>query len=174
MCYLKSAHLNSVCNFQSIKSPVELNSLLLNFFRYITWFVISPDLTRLWTTCKRGLYVKSFCFFETIASWIKNCKLNFPICKILRKNKTAYTWDQKCLISVFFWLKFKTTIFIFEMSTIKFIDLQNFAYKKCLDLRPKMSYLCIFRLEFWKTILIFKINTLKLASLKNFAKNETN
>ena len=33
----------SVCNFQSMKSPVELNSLLSKFFRYITWFVISPD-----------------------------------------------------------------------------------------------------------------------------------
>ena len=33
----------SVCNFQSMKSPVELNSLLSKFFCYITWFVISPD-----------------------------------------------------------------------------------------------------------------------------------
>ena len=28
----------SLCNFQSIKSPVELNSLFLKFFCYITWF----------------------------------------------------------------------------------------------------------------------------------------
>ena len=33
----------SVCNFQSMKSPVKLNSLLSKFFCYITWFVISPD-----------------------------------------------------------------------------------------------------------------------------------
>ena len=33
----------SVCNFQSMKSPVELNSLLSKFFCYITWFVKSPD-----------------------------------------------------------------------------------------------------------------------------------
>ena len=33
---------HAVCNFQSIKSSVELNSLLLKFF-YITWLVISPD-----------------------------------------------------------------------------------------------------------------------------------
>ena len=33
----------SVCNFQSMKSPVELSSPLLKFFCYITWFVISPD-----------------------------------------------------------------------------------------------------------------------------------
>ena len=33
----------SVYNFQSMKTPVELNSLLSKFFCYITWFVISPD-----------------------------------------------------------------------------------------------------------------------------------
>ena len=35
--------LRSVCNFQSTKSPVELNSLLSKLFCYITWLVISPD-----------------------------------------------------------------------------------------------------------------------------------
>ena len=35
--------LNSVCNFQSTKSSVELNSFLSKFFCYITWFAISPD-----------------------------------------------------------------------------------------------------------------------------------
>ena len=29
----------SVCNFQSMKSPVELNSLLSKFFCYITWLL---------------------------------------------------------------------------------------------------------------------------------------
>ena len=33
----------AVCNFQSMKSPVELNSLLSKLFCYITWFVISPN-----------------------------------------------------------------------------------------------------------------------------------
>ena len=32
----------SVCNFQSMKRPVELNSLSSRVFCYITWFVISP------------------------------------------------------------------------------------------------------------------------------------
>ena len=36
-------YLISVCNFQSMKSPVELNSLLSKFFCYITWYVKSPD-----------------------------------------------------------------------------------------------------------------------------------
>ena len=38
-----SEFLISVCNFQSMKSPVELNSLLSTFFCYVTWFVKSPD-----------------------------------------------------------------------------------------------------------------------------------
>ena len=33
----------TVCNFNSMKSSVELNSLLSRFFGYITWFVISPN-----------------------------------------------------------------------------------------------------------------------------------
>ena len=35
--------LYSVCNFQAMKSPMELNSLLSKFFCYITWLVISPE-----------------------------------------------------------------------------------------------------------------------------------
>ena len=65
----------TVCNFQSIKSPMELYSFLSKLFCYITWLVISPDYTRRWTTCKRGLSVKSYCFFETKAKRIKNYKL---------------------------------------------------------------------------------------------------
>ena len=34
---LESQWNNTVCNFQSMKSPVELNSLLSKFFCYITW-----------------------------------------------------------------------------------------------------------------------------------------
>ena len=51
------------CNFQFMKSPVKMNSLFLKFFCYITWL----DEMRHWGPCKRGLYDKSCCFFETIA-----------------------------------------------------------------------------------------------------------
>ena len=34
---------NTVCNFESMKSPMELNNLFSKLFCYITWFVISPD-----------------------------------------------------------------------------------------------------------------------------------
>ena len=33
----------SVYNFQSMKTPVKLNSLLSKFLCYNTWFVILPD-----------------------------------------------------------------------------------------------------------------------------------
>ena len=38
---IQSQNTISVCNFQSMKSPVELNNLLPKFFCYITWFVIT-------------------------------------------------------------------------------------------------------------------------------------
>ena len=55
--------INSVCNFQSIKSPMELNSLLSKFFCYVAWF----DKRRNWRPYKRGLFFKSYCFFEIIS-----------------------------------------------------------------------------------------------------------
>ena len=33
----------SACHCQSMKSPVELNSLFSKFFCYVTWFVLSRD-----------------------------------------------------------------------------------------------------------------------------------
>ena len=65
----------SVCNFQSMNRPMEMNSLFSKFFCYITMFVTLPDQTREWTTCKRGLYAKYYCFSETIAYGLKitNC-----------------------------------------------------------------------------------------------------
>ena len=49
-----------ICNFQSTKSSVELNSLFLS---YIIWF----DETQHWRPSKRDLYIQSYRFFETIA-----------------------------------------------------------------------------------------------------------
>ena len=74
-----SLNIKAVCNFQSMKSPVEQNSFLSKLFCYITWFVISPHQMRHWTTYRPGLYVKSFCFFETIAQQFKNYKLKKPL-----------------------------------------------------------------------------------------------
>ena len=53
-------------------------------------------------------------------------------------------FDPKCLIWVFLGKKFRKTIVIFEISSLKFASLQNFMEKqKCLNLRPKMSDLGI-------------------------------
>ena len=58
-------------------------------------------------------------------------------------------FDQKCLIWVFLGKIFRKTIVIFEISTLKFVYLQNFTQKeKCQNLEPKMPYLGIFGLEF--------------------------
>ena len=130
--------LYSVCNFQAMKSPMELNSLLSKFFCYITWLVISPDQTRQCTTCKRGLYIKSYCFFEALAHWFKNYKLYFKIftglhvcleqpCaqhlfSIIMQNKAQHEKEhlnrfeeKKCLFSVcFIYLKYFKNVRIKE------------------------------------------------------------
>ena len=66
--YNKTDVNKSVCIFQSMKSPVELNSL---FFKVVLLYHLVCYIM----TCKRGLYVKSFCFFETIAQWFNSYKL---------------------------------------------------------------------------------------------------
>ena len=61
-----------------------------------------------------------------------------------------------------FGLEFENNIVIFEISTLKFVFLQNLTEKqKCLNLGPKMPDLGILGMEFWKTIVIFEISTLK-------------
>ena len=70
-------------------------------------------------------------------------------------------FDQKCLNWVFLGKDFKKTIVRFEISTLKFVYLQNFTKKeKCLNLGPKMSDLCIFELEFENNIVILEVSTL--------------
>ena len=71
-------------------------------------------------------------------------------------------FDQKCLNWVFLGKDFKRTIVRFEISTLKFVYLQNFTKKeKCLNLGPKMSDLCIFELEFENNIVILEVSTLE-------------
>ena len=56
----------------------------------------------------------------------------------------------------------KKTIVIFEISTLKFVYLQNFTKKqKSLNLGPKMPDLWIFGLGFENNIAIFEISTLE-------------
>ena len=63
-----------------------------------------------------------------------------------------------------FGLKLENDIVIFEISTLEFVYLQNFAKKqKHVNFRSKMPYLGIFGLEFQKTIVIYQINSLEFA-----------
>ena len=99
---------------------------------------------------------------KTILSYLKSAPSNLSDCKILRKNKSAWIWDQKYLVCVFLGKNFKNTIVIFEISTLEFVCLQNFTEKqKCLNLWPKKTGLGILGLEFENNIVIFEISTLK-------------
>ena len=50
-----------------MENTVELNSLLLKLFCYITWL----DERRNWRTCKRGIFFKFYCFFIHVdLTWI--------------------------------------------------------------------------------------------------------
>ena len=72
------------------------------------------------------------------------------------------TFDQKCLICVFLGKNFEKAYVIFEISTLKFVYLQNFTKKhKCLNVGPKMPDLDIFRLEIENNVVIFEISTLE-------------
>ena len=96
----------TVCNFQSMKNPVELDSLLSKLFCYIpcfaVYYLISPDQAPHQTTCKRGLYVKSYCFFEIIAQRFKNYKLitsNFSVFQREASVKSAFSFITSSIVT---------------------------------------------------------------------------
>ena len=56
----------------------------------------------------------------------------------------------------------KKPIAIFEINTLKFVNLQNFTKKqKCLNLVQKISDFGVFGLEFRNDIVVFEISTLQ-------------
>ena len=56
----------------------------------------------------------------------------------------------------------KKPIAIFEINTLKFVNLQNFTKKqKCLNLVQKIPDLGVFGLEFRNDIVVFEISTLQ-------------
>ena len=60
-----------------------------------------------------------------------------------------------------FGLEFQKPFVIFEISTIKFVYLQNFTKnQKCLYLGPKMPDLHIFGMAFKNNIVISEVSTL--------------
>ena len=72
-----------------------------------------------------------------------------------------------------FGLKFGNNIVIFEISTLKFAQLQNFKKKqKWLNLGPKMPYLGMFRINFKILLLYLKSAPSSLSSWKVSRKNK--
>ena len=56
--------------------------------------------------------------------------------------------SKNTLFEFFFWLEFENAIAIFEMSTLKFVELQDFTKKqKSLNMGLKTTYLGFFRLH---------------------------
>ena len=48
-----------VCNFQSMKNPVELNSLFSKFFCYVTWLDATQDDLQTSTLCQILLFLRN-------------------------------------------------------------------------------------------------------------------
>ena len=57
--------------------------------------------------------------------------------------------SKNTLFEFFFWLEFENAIAIFEISTLKFVELEDFTKKqKSLNMGLKTTYLGFFRLQF--------------------------
>ena len=68
-----------------------------------------------------------------------------------------------------FGLSFQKTMVIFEISTIKFVKLQNLPKKKKISkFGTKMTYLSTFQLEFSKAIVVFEISTQIFEKFQSF------
>ena len=67
-----------------MKSPVDLNSLLLIFF-YVTWF----DETRHWRPCKRRLLSIPFVSSKQWLSGLKTVNCPYVISMKIRQKKTV-------------------------------------------------------------------------------------
>ena len=62
LSYIARRSTFTVYNFQSMKSTVEMDSLLLKFFYCITWF----DERQYWMSCKRSPFFKSYCYILAV------------------------------------------------------------------------------------------------------------
>ena len=92
-------------------------------------------------------------------------------CLNLEPNRPYWVFLTKNALFGYFWVRIlKKTIVIFEISSLKFVYLQNFTEKKkCLNLGPKIPKLRIFELDFENSVVIFEICTPEFFELQNFA-----
>ena len=92
--------------------------------------------------------------FKKLLSYLKSASLN------MWKTQKYLNLGPKMPYLGILGKNFKKTIFRFEISTLKFVYLQNFTEKqKCLNSGPKMPDLGIFLVEFENNIVIFEIST---------------
>ena len=110
---------------------------------------------------------------KQLLPYFKSAPSNLRNFKILRKNKNAKIWDQKCLIWVFFGQNFKKTVVIFEISTLEFVRIEplthtvNFgigwAFPEGLGLGPDPFYqVCPWRLVKCLIILCIQQSILRI------------
>ena len=101
----------SVCNFQSIKSSVELNSPFSKFFCYITWFAIllRCDSRRIARTSgfiqneKEGKEKKKKWVQELFRKWEEKGALNNLIQKMKLTNRKSFLrQDLICVVNIWF------------------------------------------------------------------------
>ena len=72
----------------------------------------------------------------------------FLVAEFCEKTKMPKNGSKNTLFEFFFWLEFENAIAIFEISTLKFVELHDFTKKqKSLNMGLKTTYLCVFRLQ---------------------------
>ena len=89
--------------------------------------------------------LKNYCHI-----WNQHLRISL-IAKFCEETKMFKIGTKSALFWVFLGKNFKKTIVIFEMTTLKFVYLQNFTEKqKCQNLGPKVSDFGIFSAGVWK------------------------
>ena len=104
LCMLSTT---SVCNFQSMKSPVELSSLFLKLFCYITWF----DQTRHWAPLRTRPLRQILLFLRNNSLPITNHLFLIHFSSDIRKECIWYMYnrDHNILRLVDVWPNFLIT-----------------------------------------------------------------
>ena len=135
-------------------------------FRYF-WAILLKNYCLIWNQHPQVCQIGKFCKKEKLPKFVtKNALFGYFWNRTLKNY--CHIWYQHpeiCLIVKFVWKKkslnlgpkspigyfwrWMSYLGIFEISTLKFVYMQNFSKKqKCLKFGPKMPYLVIFGLEF--------------------------
>ena len=125
---------SSVCNFQSIKNFVELNSLFSKFFCYITWFVISlrRDSGRLaneaFTSNPIVSWKQQLNRLKTVL-WILQILQNAPV-SCFRRLKTGNFFAKKSLRLLLLYWTLNMPLHMIRVFTLKgFSEQSSFNFK---------------------------------------------